>query len=132
MTSSVFIRHTMKTLYSGLRVEMRRLVVHTPPSTASQSRKREKSVFVGLSVYGTTRVSGGLGEWHMWVVRLWDGTRLMAGRDSTYDFSPVSGQINLHTLDSILPAPHQAAYDALWGSLGHMGPGSTDLCILHN
>ncbi|KAH0828581.1 hypothetical protein J3R83DRAFT_2852 [Lanmaoa asiatica] len=65
MTSSVFIRHTMKTFYSDLRVEMRKLAVHTPSSTASQtsppgttpSRRREKSVFVGLTVHGTTRVS---------------------------------------------------------------------------
>ena len=62
MTSSVFIRHTMKTLYSDLRVEMRRLAVTTAP------RRREKSLFVGVTVCGTTRVSGGLGEWQMWVV----------------------------------------------------------------
>lgn len=54
----------MKTLYSDLRVEMRKLVVHTA-SQAGHPRKREKSVCVGLSVYGTTRVSGGLGEWQM-------------------------------------------------------------------
>lgn len=67
MTSSVFVRHTMKTLYSDLRVEMRKLVVHTPssPAVATQPRKREKSVCVGVRVYGTTRVSGGFGEWQM-------------------------------------------------------------------
>lgn len=59
MASSVFIRHTMKTLYSDLRVEMRKVAVH--------SARREKSLLVGLTVYGNTRVSGGLGEWQMWV-----------------------------------------------------------------
>ncbi|KAI9570926.1 hypothetical protein HD554DRAFT_2017731 [Boletus coccyginus] len=109
MTSSVFIRHTMKTLYSDLRVEMRKLAVHTPPNTgapdATQPRRREKSLFVGVTVCGTTRVSGGIGEWQI---------------DSTYGFSPVSGLINLHTINSIQPAPHQAAYDALRASLSQV------------
>lgn len=68
MTSSVFIRHTMKTLYSDLRVEMRKLAVQGPQTSvagATQSHRRDKSVFVGVRVYGTTRVSGGLGEWQM-------------------------------------------------------------------
>lgn len=113
----------MKTLYSDLRVEMRKLVVQTPPSTVPQtgaSRRRDKSFFVGLTVYGTTRVSGGLGEWQMWVSRFSDDTSLMGCRDSTYGFSPVTGLINLHTIDSIQPAPHQAAYDALRASLSHV------------
>lgn len=47
------------------------------------------------------------------------GTRLMDRlRDSTYGFSPVSGMINQHTIDSIQPAPHQAAYDALIHAFG--------------
>jgi hypothetical protein len=71
MTSSVFVRHTMKTLHSDLRVEMRRLAVHTPS-------RRERSLFVGLTVYGTTRVSGGLGEWQMWVRRSSHATTLTA------------------------------------------------------
>lgn len=61
MASSVFIRHTMKTLYSDLYVDMRKLAVQT-------AQKREKSVHVGLAVHGTTRVSGGLGEWQVCVV----------------------------------------------------------------
>lgn len=51
----------MKTLYSDLRVELRKLAVQTTP------RRRDKSVFIGLTVYGTTRVSGSLGEWQVWV-----------------------------------------------------------------
>ena len=113
MASSVFIRHTMKTLYADLRVEMRRLAMHAPPTQTGAPRSREKSLCVGLTVHGTTRVSGGLGEWQMWVVRFSDGTGLTCRRDSTYGFSPVSGLINLHTIDSIQPAPHHAVLDAL-------------------
>ncbi|KAF9218594.1 hypothetical protein BS17DRAFT_798514 [Gyrodon lividus] len=110
LASSVFIRHTMKTLYSDLRVELRKFVVQSSSTSAQISpaavthtyNKREKSLFIGLSVYGTTRVSGGLGEWQI---------------DSTYSFSPVSGLINVHTINSIHPTPHQAAYDALRASL---------------
>lgn len=114
MASSVFIRHTMKTLYSDLRVDLRKLVVQTPPphspntpnpqseAVESAHRTREKSLFLGFTVLGTARVSGGLGEWQV---------------DSTYSFSPVTGLINMHVINSIQPAPHQAAYDALRTSL---------------
>ncbi|KIO11707.1 hypothetical protein M404DRAFT_40043, partial [Pisolithus tinctorius Marx 270] len=111
LASSVFIRHTMKTLYSDLRVELRKVVVQIPPLTpksnaAGHSRStREKSLFIGLTVLGTTRVSGGLGEWQI---------------DSTYSFSPFTGLINLHTINSIQPAPHQAAYDALRASFSNV------------
>lgn len=86
MASSVFIRHTMKTLYSDLRVELRKLIVQAPPlpPNASYSRNeaaesarriREKSLFLGLTVLGTTRVSGALGEWqvyvHRWLILYW-------------------------------------------------------------
>ncbi|KAI6038564.1 hypothetical protein EDC04DRAFT_2569671 [Pisolithus marmoratus] len=121
LASSVFIRHTMKTLYSDLRVELRKVVVQVPPLTpksneAGHSRSaREKSLFIGLMVLGTTRVSGGQGEWQI---------------DSTYSFSPLTGLVNLHTINSIQPAPHQAAYDALRASFsnvfglgGSMQPG---------
>jgi hypothetical protein len=38
-------------------------------------------------------------------------------RNSTYTFSPITGLIHVHTINSIHPAPHQAAYDALKSSL---------------
>jgi hypothetical protein len=75
MASSAFIRRTMKTLYSDLRVELRKFAIQSP-STSTQINpaavthtylKREKTLFISLSVYGTTRVSGGLGEWQMCV-----------------------------------------------------------------
>jgi hypothetical protein len=94
MASSVFIRHTLKTLYSDLHVELRRVYVQTPKSEGSggpssrvsrldegggdrkeegQSEgedkkttgRREKSLFVGLVVRGTARVSGVVGEWEV-------------------------------------------------------------------
>lgn len=44
----------------------------------------------------------------------------MASSASTYGFSPVSGLVNRHTIESIQPAPHEAAYDALWSALSHV------------
>jgi hypothetical protein len=38
-------------------------------------------------------------------------------RNSTYTFSPITGLIHIHTINSIHPAPHQTAYDALRSSL---------------
>ncbi|OBZ77299.1 hypothetical protein A0H81_01782 [Grifola frondosa] len=42
-------------------------------------------------------------------------------RNSTYTFSPITGLIYLHTIDSIYPAPHQAVYDALRAALVKLG-----------
>lgn len=87
MASSVLIRHTLKTLYSDLHIEMKRVCVQTPKSDAGagsasgqtvlnegsgeearkSSSKREKSLFVGLCVRGTARVSGAIGEWEVCV-----------------------------------------------------------------
>lgn len=124
LASSVFIRHTMRTLYSDLRVELRKVAVQGSPPAHSEgaaagtrsNHQRDKSLFIGLDVYGTTRVSGGVGQWQI---------------DSTYSFSPISGLIQTHTIDSIHPAPHQAAYDALRASLssvfGFGGPSPGDI-----
>ena len=38
--------------------------------------------------------------------------------ESTYTFSPVTGLIDEHVVNSIHPAPHQAVYDSLRLSLG--------------
>ncbi|EGN97122.1 hypothetical protein SERLA73DRAFT_57671 [Serpula lacrymans var. lacrymans S7.3] len=113
MASSVFIRHTMKTLYSDLHVTLRKMTVQSAASSQAKSEepyakreknfhRREKSLFVSLCVTGTTRVSGGRGQWEI---------------DSTYGFSPISGLIHTHTINSIQPAPHQAVYDTLRSSL---------------
>lgn len=63
----------MKTLYSDLRVELRKMTVQGSSFSSSESntretqsnQQREKSVFIVLDVYGTTRVSGGVGQWQM-------------------------------------------------------------------
>jgi len=105
MASSTFIRHTMRTLYSDLRVELRKMSVHAPPSATDKAYHRDKSVYISLDVVGTNRVSGGEGLWKV---------------DSRYKFSPMSGLIELHVIDSIQPAPHQAAFDTIRSSLNSM------------
>lgn len=83
IASSVFVRHTLRALYTDLHVELRRVRVNTgassaaPSSAAAQGRssgpddeklpasRRDKSLFLGMKVLGTARVSGGLGEWDL-------------------------------------------------------------------
>ncbi|KAF5381658.1 hypothetical protein D9615_005552 [Tricholomella constricta] len=116
LASAVFIRHTLNALYSDLSVDLRKVVVNTPRSSArtiasaeqkppsqQKRRSRDKSLLVGFSVTGKSRVSGARGEWEV---------------NSTYTFSPNTGLIDKHVVDSIYPAPHQAVYDALRLSLG--------------
>lgn len=90
MASSVFVRHTLSALYTDLRVELQRITVHGPhPSSGlcssdcaepgvpedlhrsqqSQIRSiRKKSLFIGLMVHGTNRVSKAQGGWQVYVV----------------------------------------------------------------
>ncbi|CAK5262243.1 unnamed protein product [Mycena citricolor] len=104
LASAVFVRHTMHALYSDLRVVLNKVsVVAPPPSTTRHSR--EKTLSIGLSATGVARVSGAAGEWEV---------------NSTYTFSPLTGLIHIHTINSIHPAPHQAVYDSLRTSLGTM------------
>ena len=79
LASSVFVRHTLNALYSELQLDLTKVIVNTPKSSPALvhrkndephfplSRKRtghrEKSVLVGFRVTGTSRVSGGHGEW---------------------------------------------------------------------
>lgn len=87
LASSVFVRHSLNALYSDLNVVLRKVTVQKPvsPSTSGSGltggtgtsggeslteksgrrKSREKSLFVGLTVTGTARVSGGLGEWEV-------------------------------------------------------------------
>lgn len=90
MASSVFVRHTLNALYSDISVVLRKVVVNTPryrnpsslhtgssqpsepehekhSSKSSKRKSREKSLFIGLCVTGTGRVSGGRGEWQVYV-----------------------------------------------------------------
>ncbi|OCH84367.1 hypothetical protein OBBRIDRAFT_799151, partial [Obba rivulosa] len=92
MASSVFVRHTLNTLYPDLRVTLRRVRVHGPrsgtngsslaggpaslPGLSDQSPGpegdarahrsiREKGLFVELDVSGVARVSGERGVWEV-------------------------------------------------------------------
>ncbi|KAJ7653286.1 hypothetical protein DFH06DRAFT_1282556 [Mycena polygramma] len=111
LASSVFVRHTLNALYSDLKVTLNKVTVNNLPpggdaAVQQQRRKnRDKSLFVGLSATGVARVSGAVGEWEV---------------NSTYTFSPITGLIHIHTVNSIHPAPHQAVYDALRASLGNV------------
>jgi hypothetical protein len=90
MASSVFVRHTLNALYSDINVVLRKVIVNTPrsqhslplhtgsfqptehehekyTSRSSKKKSREKSLFIGLCVTGTGRVSGGRGEWEVYV-----------------------------------------------------------------
>jgi hypothetical protein len=87
MASSAFVRHTLNALYSDINIVLRKVVVNTPgsrkpmslhtealqsdrdhhTSKSSLKKNREKSLFIGLCVTGTGRVSGGRGEWEVYV-----------------------------------------------------------------
>ncbi|KAI0710487.1 hypothetical protein C8Q76DRAFT_65932 [Earliella scabrosa] len=126
LASSAFIRHTLNALYTDLRVELLRVRVHGPRSSSglrpdsgpdapelshppSKTRSiREKSLFIGLRVHGTNRVSKADGGWEV---------------NSTYTFSPITGLIHIHNIDSIHPAPHQAFFSALQAALTKIGLG---------
>ncbi|KAF8154804.1 hypothetical protein B0H34DRAFT_538196 [Crassisporium funariophilum] len=114
LASASLVRHTMNALYSDLNLNIIKLVVNTPKSSSpsaddrgysSTKRRinRDKSILVRQVVTGTARVSGKLGEWEI---------------ESTYTFSPLTGLIHEHMVNSIHPAPHQAVYDSLRSSLG--------------
>ncbi|KAF7305946.1 hypothetical protein HMN09_00749000 [Mycena chlorophos] len=94
LASSVFVRHTMNAVYSETRVALNKVAVES----RGGKKSREKSLVVGLTASGVARVSGAASEWEV---------------NSTYTFSPLTGLIHIHTVNSIHPAPHQAVYDAL-------------------
>ncbi|EFI26628.1 hypothetical protein CC1G_15400 [Coprinopsis cinerea okayama7 len=155
LASASLVRRTMKTLYSDLNVTLTKVSVHTtppsppPPGSSAQfsslnasslnghsilagsarsdgapeegymtpSRQKEKRLnrdkhlIVRQLVTGLTRVSGTPSEWEV---------------ESMYTFSPVSGLIWKHTVNSIQPAPHLAVYHSMRTSLGKLfGFGSS-------
>ncbi|KAI0056149.1 hypothetical protein BV25DRAFT_1648844 [Artomyces pyxidatus] len=116
LASSVFIRHTLNALYTDLAVSLRSLHVNPPspaPRTSTTSTSvtgRERSVVIGLGVTGRARVGGGQAEWVV---------------TSTYAFHPVSALVYLHTVDSIMPAPHDAVFNLLRAALDALGGHST-------
>ncbi len=146
LASSVFVRHTLSALYTDLRVELQRITVHGPRSSCStdcpepgvpadprQSQRgeirsiREKSLFIGLMVHGTNRVSKAQGGWQVYVFHHIATlvTEQRCCSNSTYTFSPTTGLIHLHVVNSIYPAPHQAFFNALQAALSKIGLGGT-------
>lgn len=85
-----------------------------------------------MCMVGQNRVSGARGEWNVSVNRLYRNCMLahlwlysIYCRDATYTFSPLSGLIYRHTIESIRPAPHVAFYDMMRESLHRLiGDGS--------
>lgn len=137
VASSGIIRHTMNALYSDLTVRVAKLVINSPPTLCSSTtpgrRKinRDKSFRIRQIVVGNSRVTGKSSEWEMWVAISFSHLGRVSyhtiGRESTYTFSPTTGLIHQHVVDSILPAPHVAVYDSLRLSLGKLlgwEPGS--------
>ncbi|KAJ7071985.1 hypothetical protein C8F01DRAFT_973616 [Mycena amicta] len=106
LASSVFVRHTMNALYADTRVTLNKVAVDTHGAQNLNQSSREKSLVVGLTASGVARVSGAANEWEV---------------NSTYTFSPLTGLIHIHTVNSIHPAPHQAVYDALRASVNVFG-----------
>jgi hypothetical protein len=90
--SAVFVRHTLNALYTNLSVELKRITVNSSVSGSGSARssstggdgerdsedaknkpsarhRREKSVFIAVTVTGKSRVSGSLGVWDVYVPR---------------------------------------------------------------
>lgn len=124
IASSIFVRHTLNALYTDLAVTLRRVRVHgsqesgalppgVPPAARPKQegrRARDKKIAIGLTVNGVGRVSGVPAEWQV---------------NCTYAFSPHTGHIIHHNVDSIEPAPHHALFEALgkFGLLSGHGGG---------
>ncbi|KAF9644271.1 hypothetical protein BDM02DRAFT_3074078, partial [Thelephora ganbajun] len=102
-TSSGFVRHTLNALYSDLRVDLLSVRTTPPPppfpptSSSRPGKSRDRSLSMRIGVSGLARVSGAKSEWEV---------------DCTYSFSPISGLILIHTVNSIHPAPHESVYEA--------------------
>jgi hypothetical protein len=54
----VFVRHSLRALYTSLRVELTHVRVHPAP-------RRGTRLALRLRVSGTARVSGAPAEWHV-------------------------------------------------------------------
>ena len=113
ITSSGFVRHTLNALYSDLRVDL--LSVRTisppsssPPSSSQLGKSRDRSLSMRIGVSGLARVSRAKSEWEV---------------DCTYSFSPITGLILVHTVNSIHPTPHESVYEAFRLGFGRLGLG---------
>ncbi|PVF96959.1 hypothetical protein CPB86DRAFT_761215 [Serendipita vermifera] len=93
--SSSFMRHTLNMFYNNLRIELRR-------AKDINGGHRERKFTIGMGIIGTSRIGGSHAEWDV---------------ASTYHISPITGLVHKHVVESIQPAPHIAAYDALDSAL---------------
>jgi len=123
----------MNALYSDLAVVLTKVVVNVPSQLPTTTKSlgttkkvrlvREKSLLVRQNVTGVARVSGKPGEWVVYVfsrTSFIDRDLIPADRESTYTFSPSTGLIHKHVINSIHPAPHVAVYESLRGSMGKL------------
>jgi len=124
----------MNAIYSDLTVHITKMIVNTPngpllppePDSRGYSTKkrrinREKNFRIRQVVSGVGRVSRKPAEWETSVIYLPSLATLNFNillSESTYTFSPVTGLIHEHVVNSIHPAPHQAVYDSFRLSLG--------------
>ncbi|CAE6430223.1 unnamed protein product [Rhizoctonia solani] len=98
-TSAAVVRTSLNALYSDMHVALNSVEVLTHGA-------REREIKIGFTVGGSSRVGGGKAEWDIL---------------GTYRFSPTSGLINQHDVNSIHPAPHSTVYNAFQRSLEKLG-----------
>lgn len=114
ITSSVFVRHTLNALYSDLQVDLLSVRTTLPPQSSPATspnplgKARERSLSMRIGVSGLARVSGAKSEWEV---------------DYTYGFSPITGLVLVHTINSIHPAPHESVYEAFRLGFGRLNLG---------
>jgi len=107
--SAAFIRHTLTALHTDLHVDLCKLQLRS-------NGPREKQILVRNIVSGRSRLTKSVNEWDV---------------VSTYTVSPHTGLIDLHTVESIQPAPHITVFDGLRAALARLagvdlaGPTST-------
>jgi len=89
--SAVLLRSSLMTLYSDCTVSLQRMSV-VPGGV------RERRVKIDVGMQGTSRLTAAKAKWNVL---------------STYSFSPISGRIYRHEIESIYPAPHSAVFDTV-------------------
>ncbi|KAJ7600340.1 hypothetical protein C8J56DRAFT_846870 [Mycena floridula] len=94
--TSMLVRHTFNMLYSDVKVVVKKVEVE--PKTKEKVENREKKLWIGMTIHATARLTGADAVWDV---------------SSTYSFSPNTGLIHTHTINSIEPAPHVAVWEAL-------------------
>ncbi|KAG9037837.1 hypothetical protein FS837_001362 [Tulasnella sp. UAMH 9824] len=96
--SAMFMRTSLMTLYSDCNVTVIRKNIKSPS-------RRERQLQLSMLVGGRSRLTGSPAEWDV---------------KCTYSFSPLSGLIYLHEVESIDPAPGLHVLDALRLSLSRV------------